>query len=69
MAREITLQEVETIEDKLIDVLSENDAYLVRKYSNQQRREIVRGVINRNPEHQKLINEVYFSWAELFQNQ
>lgn len=62
----ITVKEIEGKEQRLLDALPPDDAYLVRKYSNQQNREIVREVIRRHPDQKELINEVYFSWAEFF---
>lgn len=62
----ITVKEIEEKEKQLLSVLSPNDAYLVRKYSNQQNRDVVREVIGRYPDQKELIDEVYFSWTELF---
>jgi hypothetical protein len=62
----INIEIIEALESKLLNVLSKNDAYLVRKYSNQQNREVVIKVINRNPIHKELINKVYFSWTKFF---
>jgi hypothetical protein len=62
----ITVKEIEEKEQQLLDTLPPDDAYLVRKYSNQQNREIVREVIRRRPDQKELINDVYFSWTEFF---
>lgn len=58
------IKEIEKLEEKLKGVLSKNDAFLVRKYSNQQLRHVIDEVIDRNQQQAELINEVYSNWTD-----